>query len=67
MPCLVHLTPNSGVVKKHIGQSPVCLAAGLGVKEVELEKPTNAIVGGTGAAGPEQDLRHQLPGLFIYY
>ena len=49
-------------VRTHIGKSPVCLAAGLGVKEVELEtRPTDAMVGCTGAAGPAQDLQHQCP------
>ena len=32
----------------------------MGVKEVELEtRPTDAMVGGTGAAGPAADLRNQ--------
>ena len=45
----------------------VCLAAGLGVKEVELEtSPTDAMVGGTGAAGPAPDLQHQPHGRRIF-
>ena len=42
-------------VTTHIGKSPVCLgslAAGLCMKEAELEiRLTDAMVGGTGAAG----------------
>ena len=35
----------------------------LEVKEVEMEtRPTDAMVGDTGAAGPAQDLQHQPPG-----
>ena len=51
-------------------RAPKCLAAGLGVKEVELEtRPTDAMVGGMGASGPAQDLQHQLSGrrIFIFY
>ena len=46
----------------HIGKSSVCWAFGMGVKEVELETlRTEAMVGGTGAAGPAPDLQHQPP------
>ena len=55
--------PTLRAVRTHIGKSPVCLTAGLGVKVVELQtRPTDAMVDGTGAARPSQDLRHQPPG-----
>ena len=50
-------------------RATICRAAGLGVNEDELEtRPTDAImmVGGTGAAGPVPDLRHQQPGQRIF-
>ena len=57
-------------VRTQIGKPPVSLAAGLGplgVTEVELEtRPTDAMVGGTGAAGPAPDLRNQTPGGRIF-
>ena len=50
-------------VKIHIGKSSVCQAARKGIKEIEPDKRhTDAMVGGTGAAGPPPDLRHQPPG-----
>ena len=56
---LVTPNPTLRAVKTHICKSPVCQAAGLGVKEVELEaRPTVAIVGCVGAAGPAPNLRH---------
>ena len=55
--------PTLRAIRTHISKSPKCRAAGLGVKEVELEtRPTDAMVGDTGAAWPAQDLRQQLPG-----
>ena len=63
------ITPYSTLraFKTHISKSPVCLAAGLGVKEVKLEtRPTDAILGCTGAAGPALDLRNQTPGRRIF-
>ena len=40
-------------------RAPVCRVAGLGVKEVKLEtRPTDAMVGSTGAAWQSPDLRH---------
>ena len=44
--------PTLRTVRRNIGKSPVFLAAGLGVKKVVLEtRPTDAMVGCTGAAG----------------
>ena len=38
-------------------------AAGLGIQEITLEtRQTEPMVGGSGAAGPAPDLRHQPPG-----
>ena len=55
------VTPYPTLFKTHILKCPVYRAADSGVKEVELEtRPTDAMVGGTGAAGPAPDLRHQL-------
>ena len=55
--CLLQPYPTLRAVKTHIGKSPVCLATCLGVKEVELEtRPTDAMVGGAGAAEPVPDL-----------
>ena len=49
--------------KTHIGMSPACRAAGLGIRELVLEtRQTDNMVGGSGAAGPAPDLRHQPPG-----
>ena len=49
--------------KTHIGKSPPCRAADLGIREIVLEtRQTDAMVGGSGAAGPAPDLRHQPPG-----
>ena len=49
-------------VRTHIGKSPVCQAAGLGVKVAKMEtRPTDAMMGGTGAAEPAQDLLHKPP------
>ena len=48
----------------HISVTPVCKAAGKGVKIIRLEnRPTDAMVGGSGAAGPALDLWHQQQGL----
>ena len=52
--CGMFVTPCPTVraVGTHIGKSPICLVAGLGVKEVELEtRPTDATVGCTGILG----------------
>ena len=62
MACLLEETvrpyPTLRAVKMYIGKSPVCRAAVLGVKEVKLEiRPKDAIVGGTGAAGPAAQRR----------
>jgi len=55
--------PNIRAAKIHIGKSPVCRAARQGIQEIGLDtRPTDAMVGGTGAAGPPPDLRHQPPG-----
>jgi len=55
--------PTARAVKIHIGKSTPCRAAELGVREIVLEtRPTDAMVGGTGAAGPAPILRHQPPG-----
>ena len=60
--------PTRRAIKTHIGKSSVCWATGFGVKEVELEtRPIDAMVGGTGAAGPAQDLLHQPPGRRIHF
>ena len=54
--------PTLRAVRTQIGKSPVCLADGLGVKEVKLEaRPTEAMVGGPCDAGPAPDLQHQPP------
>ena len=45
--------PRLRALRTHIpvGKSSVCQEAGLGVKEVKLEiRPTDAMMGGTGAA-----------------
>jgi len=48
----------------HIGRTPVCKAAGMGLRTIVLEtRPTDTMVGGSGAAGIVPDLRHQPPGL----
>ena len=39
-------------VRTYIGKSPICLAAGLGMQEGLETRPTDAMVGGTGAARP---------------
>ena len=50
-------------VKILIGKSPVCRTACQCIKEFELDKQqTEAMVCGTGAAGPLPDLQHQPPG-----
>ena len=55
--------PTARSAKIHIGKSTPCRAAELGVREIVLEtRPTDAMVGGTGAAGPAPILRHQPPG-----
>ena len=47
-------------VRTHIAKSPACLAACMGVKEIELETlRSEAMVGGAGAAGPDPKLRQQ--------
>lgn len=47
----------------HIGKSRKCGAAGLGIREITLgTRQTDTMVGGSGAAGPAPDLRHQPPG-----
>ena len=42
----------------------MCKAAGMGLRTIVLEtRPTDTMVGGSGAAGTVPDLRHQPPGL----
>ena len=67
--CVMFVTPYHTLraVRTNIGKFPSCQAAGLGVKEVELEiRPTEAMVGCTGVAGPAQDLWYQPPGRRIF-
>ena len=55
--------PTARAAKIHIGNSPPCRAADAGIREIALEtRQTDAMVGGSGAAGPAPDLRHQPPG-----
>ena len=57
---VVHHTQSSDSVRTHIGKSPACLLARMGVKEIELETlRSDARVGGAGAAGPVPELWHQ--------
>jgi hypothetical protein len=48
----------------HVGKSPNCHRLGLGVLEISIAAGTGAdvIAGGTGAAVPAIDVRHQPPG-----
>ena len=48
----------------HVGKSPHLRALGLGVREISVAAGTGADVmaGGSGAAGPTPDVRHQPPG-----
>jgi len=52
----------------HVGKSPQCRALGLGVREISIAAGTGADVmaGGSGAAGPAPDVRHQPPGNLGY-
>ena len=52
----------------HLGMSPQCRALGLGVREISIAAGTGADVmaGGSGAAGPAPDVRHQPPGNLRY-
>ena len=55
--------PTIRAARTHIGRSRTCAAAGLGIQEITLEtRQTDTMVGGSGAAGPAPDLRHQPPG-----
>ena len=53
--------PSVRVAKTHIGKSPACLVAGLGIQALETRQ-TVTMVDGCGAAGPSPDLRHQPTG-----
>ena len=56
--------PTARATKIHIAKSPACKLADLGMREIVLEtRQTDAMVGGSGAAGPAPELRHQPPGL----
>ena len=56
--------PTIRAARTHIGRSRTCAAAaGFGIQEITQEtRQTNIMVGGSGAAGPAPDLRHQPPG-----
>ena len=51
--------------KIHIAKNSKCRATGSGLRTVVVEsRPSDTMAGGSGAAGPLPDLRHQPPGLF---
>ena len=47
----------------HMSRNPQCRVAGTGLRTAVVEiRPTDTMVGGSGAARPVPDLRHQPPG-----
>jgi len=57
--------PTARSANMHIAKTTQCRLAGMGVKTVVVEtRATDTMVGGSGAAGPVPDLRHQPPGYF---
>ena len=61
--CFSGRSSDKGAANIHITKTAVCKAADKGIKTIRLEtRPTDAMVGGSGAAGPAPNLRHQPPG-----
>jgi hypothetical protein len=59
--------PTERSANMHVAKTPRCRVAGpgMGVKTVVVEtRATDTMVGGSCAAGPVPDLRHQPPGYF---
>ena len=51
----------------HLSKSPVCRAANKGTKQLVLDtRPTDAMVGGSGAAGPTPDLQRRVSPSHIF-
>ena len=57
--------PSIKAAKIHVNRhSPMCKAAGLGYRELRVEsRRSDAMAGGSGAAGSVPDVRHQPPGI----
>jgi len=57
--------PTQRSANMHITKTPQCRAASMGIKTIVVEtRPTDTMVGGSGASGAVPDLRHQPPGYF---
>ena len=64
--CVFHkLNPSVKAAKIHVNRhSPICKAACLGYRELRVEsRRSDAMAGGSGAAGSVPDVRHQPPGI----
>ena len=63
--CMFQKSWNIKAAKIHVNRhSPMCKAAGLGYRELRVEsRRSDAMAGGSGAAGSVPDVRHQPPGI----